>query len=74
MSDGKPIEINVNEKMKAKFLYSIRNSFTHKGKALASPSGGVYYPLDGEEKPFLHPISKEEMWGYFWIYSEVKEK
>lgn len=73
VSEGKPIEINVTEKMKADFLYLIRNSFTHKGKALASPSGGVYFPLD-EEKPFFDPELKKEMWGYFWIYSEVNEK
>ena len=74
VSDSKPIEINVSEKMKSDFLFLIRNSFTHKGKALASPTGGVYYPFDGEEKPFFDPVLKKEMWGYFWNYSEVKEK
>ena len=73
VSEGKPIGINVTEKMKSDFLFLIRNSFTHNGEALASTSGGVYYPFD-VEKPLFHPVLKKELWGYYWFYSEVKEK
>lgn len=58
--------IELDEHYKENFIYKIRNSFTHKGVAIANASGGVF----NIDEPDLWPPDWKPAWGYSEIHRE----
>ena len=57
--------------MKIKFLFEVRNSFTHKGKALSSGAGGLFYP-DDEDAPKIFPGDKKPRYASIQVHKVEK--
>ncbi|MBP1673382.1 MAG: hypothetical protein H6Q25_1197 [Bacteroidetes bacterium] len=68
IKDYEPTENN-----KIKFLFSIRNSFTHNGIAISSPDGGIKHLFD-EDEPRILPYSKTPLYPMVIIHKEKKNK
>lgn len=67
-TENKVFEYTPTETQKIKFLFQIRNSFTHAGESFASPSGGLFDdPNDGA---IIDGVRK---WGFYEIYRFHKE-
>lgn len=65
MATGKDIEFPIE--IKEKFLFNIRNSFTHKGISIGDAAGGIF----DTDKPNTLPPDWKPFWGYIGIHTET---
>ncbi|MDO6759610.1 hypothetical protein Q4566_05300 [Tamlana sp. 2_MG-2023] len=65
LATGREIKLPIERK--EKFLFNIRNSFTHKGVSIADPAGGIF----DNEKPSLWPPDWKPKWGFSGIHKET---
>lgn len=60
-------EIKLPVEIKEKFLFEIRNSFTHKGISIGNPAGGIF----DVEKPIFWPNDSTPKWGFSGIHKKT---
>ena len=58
--------IEVKTETKEKFLFEIRNSFTHKGISIGNAGGGIFE----DDKPFFIPGDDYPTWGFTGIHKK----
>jgi hypothetical protein len=66
------LEYNATDDDKVKFLFTIRNSFTHKALSLASPGGGIMMYEDIEEDGIWDEEQQKQLYGEIEIFRETK--
>jgi len=63
---GTGIQFILNEDQKERFLFDIRNSFTHKGFSIGDAASGIFK----NEEPILLPDREEPIWLFHGIHSQ----
>jgi len=63
---GTGINFVLNEDQKERFLYDIRNSFTHKGLSIGDAASGIFM----NEEPIMLPDRNEPVWLFYGIHSQ----